>query len=126
MAADSDWNNSSLLDAFYNGLADRIKDELAAKDLPVDLDGLVALSIRVDGRLRERRRERDMFTHSQMLRSQSSHPLFFTTETDTGAPSESPEPTQLGRTWLSGTERQRRSLRENKCMYCGQDGHFVH
>lgn len=31
-----------------------VKDELAAWELPVDLDSLIALTIRIDGRLRER------------------------------------------------------------------------
>ncbi|KAK9521450.1 hypothetical protein VZT92_021255 [Zoarces viviparus] len=58
IAAESNWNASSLLDAFYHGLSDCLKDELAARDLPAGLDELVALSIHIDGYLRERRRER--------------------------------------------------------------------
>jgi hypothetical protein len=58
LAADSDWNASSLTDAFYNGLSDDIKDELAARDPPTVLDALVATAIRIDGRLQERGRER--------------------------------------------------------------------
>jgi hypothetical protein len=50
----SDWNASSLTDAFYNGLSDDIKDELAARDPSTDLDALVATAIRIDGRLQER------------------------------------------------------------------------
>ena len=50
----SDWNASSLTDAFYNGLSDDIKDELAARDPPTDLDALVATAISIDGRLQER------------------------------------------------------------------------
>ncbi|XP_029285908.1 uncharacterized protein LOC115007262 [Cottoperca gobio] len=46
MAAESSWNSASLLDAFYHGLSDRIKDELAAQDCPTDLDKLVALASR--------------------------------------------------------------------------------
>ncbi|KAK0134873.1 Retrotransposon-derived protein PEG10 [Merluccius polli] len=40
VAAESSWNASSLLDAFYHGLSNRIKDELAARDLPADIDAL--------------------------------------------------------------------------------------
>ena len=119
MAAESSWNASSLFDAFYHGLSDRIKDELAARDLPADLDGLVALAIRIDGRLRERRRERVLSAVHQ-----PAHSPVLQLESVSGSPNDVPEPMQLGRTCLSAVERQRR-LRENKCMYCGQDGHFV-
>ena len=49
IAAESSWNAPSLLDAFYHGLSGRIKDELAARDLPTDLDYLVALAIHIEG-----------------------------------------------------------------------------
>ncbi|XP_010769386.1 NMDA receptor synaptonuclear signaling and neuronal migration factor-like, partial [Notothenia coriiceps] len=71
--AESNWNASSLLDAFYNGLSDRLKDELAARDLPADLDELVALSIRIDCRLRERRRERVFSVAPQAPSLPSAH-----------------------------------------------------
>ena len=58
IAAGSEWNASALRDAFHNGLSDVIKDELAARDPPADLDALIATSIRIDGRLQERRQER--------------------------------------------------------------------
>ena len=45
LAAESDWNASSLTDALYKGLSDDIKDELAARDAPTDLDALVAMAI---------------------------------------------------------------------------------
>ena len=54
MVAESSWNAASLFDAFYNGLSNRIKDELAGRDLPADLDALIALAIQIDARLRER------------------------------------------------------------------------
>ena len=57
LAAESDWNATSLTDAFYNVLSDDIKDELAARDPLTDLDALVAMAIRIDGRLQDRRRE---------------------------------------------------------------------
>ena len=55
LAAESDWNSSSLTDAFYNGLSDDIKDELVARDPSTDLDALIATAIRIDGRFQERR-----------------------------------------------------------------------
>lgn len=41
LAAESGGNSSSLTDAFYNGLSNDIKDKLAARDPPKDLDTLI-------------------------------------------------------------------------------------
>lgn len=121
IAAESNWNAASLFDAFYNGLSDDIKDELAARDLPAELDTLVSLSIRIDSRLRERRRER---IRSAVSPVRLSHPPGRLSEQRMNTPCDAPEPMQLGRTRLSTAERQRR-LKENRCLYCGQDGHFA-
>ncbi|KAF7653737.1 hypothetical protein LDENG_00079030 [Lucifuga dentata] len=55
MAAENKWNSFSLFDAYYNALSDGIKDELASRDLSADLDSLVALSIRIDNQLGDRK-----------------------------------------------------------------------
>ena len=124
LAAESDWNASSLTDAFYNGLSDDIKDELAARDPPEDLDALVATAIRIDRRLQERRRERALICTPQSLPRPPASPPTSRFSPPAGAPRDSVEPMQLGRTRLSAAERQRRQ-RENCCMYCGQGGHYV-
>lgn len=41
-AAESKFNASSLFNACYNGLSEELKDELAAHELPVELDAFVA------------------------------------------------------------------------------------
>lgn len=112
LAAESNWNATALFDAFYHGLSDRIKDELASRDLPEDLDALIALAIRIGGRLQERRKEK------------RSPPPAFPSERGVDTARDSPEPMQLGRTRLSAEERQRR-LQDKLCMYCGRDDHFV-
>uniref|UniRef100_A0A3Q2YIA6 Retrotransposon gag domain-containing protein n=1 Tax=Hippocampus comes TaxID=109280 RepID=A0A3Q2YIA6_HIPCM len=55
-AAESGWNDQSLRRTFRDGLSDAIKDQLATREEPASLDELIDLSIRIDGRLRERRR----------------------------------------------------------------------
>jgi len=55
------WRAAGMLlhsDAFYHELSDGIKDKLAARDLPADLDVLISLAIQIDGRLQEWRRWR--------------------------------------------------------------------
>ena len=54
LAADGTWNPEAL---FLHGLSEDVK-ELAAREPPTDLDSLIALTIRIDGRLREHRREK--------------------------------------------------------------------
>jgi hypothetical protein len=56
-AAESAWNPESLFDSFLHGLSEEVKDELAVRELPVDLESLIALTIKI-GRLRERKSER--------------------------------------------------------------------
>ena len=59
LVAESAWNPKALFNMFLHGLSELIKDELAARELPMDLDSLIALTIPIDGWLRERRRERE-------------------------------------------------------------------
>lgn len=123
LAADSSWNASALYDAFYNGLSERIKDELAARDPPKDVNALIDLSIRIDQRLRDRRRERG-------IRGPNLPPAFLSASSPppvkepTPFSVTDPEPMQLGRSKLSQAERERR-MSHKLCLYCGQSGHMV-
>ncbi|KAF7641874.1 hypothetical protein LDENG_00269710 [Lucifuga dentata] len=107
-AQQSDWNMAALCDAFLNGLADYIKDELVSHNLPTTLDGLIELSTRIDLRIQARRCENLQRT---------------TTATSSSIPDSpgGPEPMQLGRTSLTQEEWERRR-QLNLCLYCG---HFV-
>ena len=57
-AARSGWNDKALRGLFLSGLSESIKDELATREEADTLDELISFSIRLDNRLRERRRER--------------------------------------------------------------------
>ncbi len=54
---------------FLDGLSGRIKDELAVKDRCVSLESLFSLSIILDNRLGERRREKISHSNSNFPRS---------------------------------------------------------
>lgn len=58
IAADSSCNDAALYDTFYHGLAERIKDERAARDLPTSLNGLIDLAACINRRFHDRQRER--------------------------------------------------------------------
>lgn len=57
-AAESAWNPKTLFHTFLHLLSEEVKDELVARELLVDLNSLIALTIKIDGRLRERKSKR--------------------------------------------------------------------
>ena len=72
LAIDSGWNTTALYDAFLKGLSDPIQDLLVPLDLPEDLDSLIALAVRIDHRLKERKRDRSRATVSSGPHQRSS------------------------------------------------------
>lgn len=58
LSAESGLNSEALQAAFCNGLNDTLKDELISYPGPSDLESFMALAIRIDICLRERKRER--------------------------------------------------------------------
>lgn len=59
------YNTPALKEAFYNGLNERIKDELASRDEPRMLNQLLALAIRLDNRSRKSLKSRTIVVNSQ-------------------------------------------------------------
>ncbi|KAL2080706.1 hypothetical protein ACEWY4_024499 [Coilia grayii] len=122
LATTSGWNPEAQVDAFLNGLSERIKDELAARDLPSSFDALVDIAIRIDSRWRQRHGEGSLAGPGEF--GAHRHPL------STGAPPPTvllpeDESMQVDRTRLSPAERQRR-VRTGSCLYCGsQLGHLL-
>ena len=58
LAVESGWNEVALQGVFLNALGNDVKDKLTTREESSDLEHLIALAIRMDNRLRERRRER--------------------------------------------------------------------
>lgn len=114
LAAESGWNQTALISVFLNGLSDSLKDCLATREVPEDLESLITQSIRLDNRLRERRRE-----HTNLYSRVQPFPSML----DSSPLPDEPEPMQIGRTRLTQAERERRR-RERCCIYCGKPGHF--
>lgn len=123
LARQSKWNVPALHSAFIHGLADYVRDELAARDLPEELDEVISMAIRVDQRIRSRQHER---SREQL----SNHPNFQSPPAMTPVPAQGgdtctpAEPMQVGRTRLSPEERQRRRG-QNLCLYCAGADHFL-
>lgn len=129
LAADSKWNDEALRGVFVKGLNESLKDELASRDEPSDLDSLVSLAIRLDNRLRERHRERaGRSSQSGASRYSPPHPtragIHAPPVAQASPPHSEEEPMQLGRAHLSPAERLRR-MSAGECLYCGRSGHFI-
>lgn len=109
LAAPLGWNTLAHKAAFLNGLSERLKDELASRDKPQDLEDVIELVVQVDDRLRERARERRSQAPPQVL--QLAAPAAITFPRPRPVPSESQsadEPLQLDNTKLTPEERDRR------------------
>ncbi len=126
IAAGSGWNNEALMVCFQGGLSEPLQDELATREPAADLESLIAIAIRLDNRLRERRVARRKASQSQVPVSRSVSPVRIPASRASPAPEQlhdSPEDMQLGRSRLSPSERERR-MKERRCLYCGASGHF--
>lgn len=114
LAAEVGWNNEALVAAFFHGLSDAIKDEVAARDLPEDLEALVSFLILIDIRLRERPSFKERLRKPPVpLSPTCSFPPMPPSPPMPPGP-ESPGtavPMQLGFTRL--------------CLYCGLQGHLL-
>ncbi len=110
------WNEGALRVRFLEGLDHAIADELAAVDLPRELDNLINLALRVEGRLNRSHQCRQSTTPWRNLESSSSDAAI--------SQSADVEPMQLGRLRLTLQQRQER-LTQGLCLYCGKAGHFV-
>ena len=98
LAAVSGWNEPALVSAFHHGLSDPVKDGLASVDCPPNLEALISHAIRLDNRLRERRRDAAQGTPDTLGSPWPSVPPI----TDTS------EPMQIGRARLSVAKKERR------------------
>ena len=77
LAAESGWNDTALQGIFLKGISEEFKDELVTRDEPDSLEALIDLTIRLDNRIRERRREKSQGQRSRSFSSATSHPSGF-------------------------------------------------
>ncbi len=118
LAAECRWNSEAQWDMFFHGLADYVKDEIYALELPTSLDGLVSLAIRVDARLQQRG---PRACRASAVNRLDHLPIPYR-DADVGFAE--PEPMQMGRSRLS-LEEKRRQRNEGLCLYCGAAGHVA-
>ena len=101
LAAGSGWNETALHTAYRRGLNTTLQSELVCRDEDLDLNALMALSIRL---------ARRGVSRAPML-PQATPVSYYS------------EPMEVGRTQLSPAERQHR-IDHHLCLYCGEPGHL--
>lgn len=93
IAEGSSWGETALCSTFINALSKQIKDQLATRDIPADLDSVISFAIRIDIRVRESLLENDYNSRECLLPGSINL-------ASTDSPPE-PEPMQIGWTRLS-------------------------
>ena len=125
LTASSGWNTEALFDVFFNGLSEKLKDELIAQESPIIFDALVDLAICVDSRVKQCRKWRasrdPVRAPSEGITPQPALPALWALP-PTAPPN--PEPMQINRYHICDAEKQRR-LSSYCCLYCGVSGHYV-
>ena len=106
------WDNNALAFAYYKGLKDSVKDELARLERIENLSKLAETAIKIDNRLHERRQERKG-VHTHIAKSESPHEHHDPMDLDA---------TTFGR--ISKFEKDRRR-RHGLCLYCGSSAHLL-
>lgn len=148
LAAQTKWNDAALRGTYLHSLSEYVKDQLAARDEPETFDELVKLSICLDERHSERRREQNYkfqkprasgnTSSSGERRTNPARPAVTTNPQfipSTWSPSAGesksnmlalpePEPMIIGRAHLTPEEKRRRRDAD-LCIYCGSSGHYV-
>ena len=130
LAARSLWDDAALSSAFRRRLNDQIKD-LILRDQPSSLSEHIALALKVDDRLRERRLEKSIKTTAPVSRSNRPFSPRESPVVHSNVTSNPPvtaahetEPMQLGRSRLTQAMREHR-MQNRLCLYCGKSGHFI-
>lgn len=101
--------------AFYHGLRDEIKDELAKQDRPKEFMDYVAMAVRIDNRLFERRTEKRT-NQVRPYRANNGKRVLARQGTSWG--------THRGPMELDATQHQP-SKKGVRCFNCGKIGHYV-
>jgi hypothetical protein len=94
-----EWDDAALGYAFYNGLKDSVKDELAKDDRPASLSALMEKAIKIDNRQFERNREKQASLARSNPPTTTTHQRFVPTHlvqrSLRSVPSPSPSTSQL-------------------------------
>lgn len=109
-----DLGDSALMEYFYDGLRENVKDELSKIDKPEESDEYVNMAIKIDNRNYQRRMERGYKGPCTTYKSNTKHKRS-TAYSGT---------THSGPMELDAAQRDHKKVK-GKCYNCGKEGHFA-
>lgn len=117
LAVDINWGEQALMDQFYRGLRDDVKDLLLNFPDPCTLDEAISQAVKCDNRLFQRYQDR----RSSSFSRQSERSVM----TKTHNSYQGVEDMQIDATRFKPLtpEEKKRRFEENLCLYCGEPGH---
>jgi hypothetical protein len=132
LSADVDWNEPALMNRFELGLTPAVGDMMVMHDYPPSLREMIALAIKLDGRLRlhqQQRNQRKQPTREPFRAQDHFAPRPSASRLNLPSPapafSDSMEldAATVRRGPLSQNERDER-MRKGLCIVCGKEGHL--
>jgi len=117
IAAKLDWADPPLIESFYKGLREEVKDELSKNDRTASLSEFVAQAIKIDNRLYERRMEKKKHGGYTPFGGRANTSRARYTSTSYG--------THPGRMELDATRNEPKKKGSGVCYNCGKKGHFA-
>jgi hypothetical protein len=119
LAVDINWDEQALMDQFYRGLRDDVKDLLLNFPDPCTLDETISQAVKCDNRLFQRyqdRRSSSFPRQSERAAIAKNHNSY-----------EGVEDMQIDATRFKPLtpEEKKQRFEENLCLYCGEPGHKI-
>jgi len=117
------WDDEPLINMYYRGLKDNVKDELSRDEWPDDIQDFYAKTIRIDNRIWQRAQEKRGYQAPRIsnhgAKRQPAKPAYHSSTNDQGYLMDL---SKMERKKLSEKEKKRR-YDEGLCVYCGSPDH---
>ena len=122
LVIDSGWEGRALIDAFFNGLSEAVKDKLLTQEPPDELDRIIVMAIRIGSRLEDRK-------HLVKPRSPPKQYSYCRQPNPPLSRQQVPNPPSPSKDSVGEPEAmmvdQSRWVKRRACLYCGGRGHYT-
>lgn len=122
------WEDGPLMSQFYSGLKDDVKDELSKQDRPDEFSKYIAIAVRIDNRLFERKKERGQKNTSQGQQQKGPHQANSGKKFQKQQKAAYYKSTAMGSTGHAGPmeiDALQRRPNNGECFNCGKKGHIA-
>ena len=136
LASKTEWDDEALMEMYYRGLKEEVKDELYLADRPEDLTTYITMAVKIDERQYERRREKA----NAIRKGSDFNPYYPSRQKQNNSRNQGQRRFNQGNTHY-GTHagpmtlgaaqphqqgpRQQRDMSKCKCYNCNQFGHMA-